>query len=68
MTYNDTPYTLELVRQRVTTDENGLTVLEPGISIGQIHGRYNSEAPKELVDHIQTMIDTANQEKEEQSA
>lgn len=68
LTYNDVPYTLELVRQRVTTDENGMTVLEPGIFIGQIHGRYNAEAPKELVDRIQTMIDTVNEEKEEQSA
>lgn len=68
LTYNDVPYTLELVRQRVTTDENGMTVLEPCIAINQIHGRYNAEAPKELVDRIQAMIDPINEEKEEQSA
>lgn len=68
LTYNDVPYTLELVRQRITTDENGMTVLEPCIHINQIHGRYNADAPKELVDSIQTMIDTVNDKKEEQSA
>lgn len=68
LTYNDVPYTLELVRQRITTDENGMTILEPRIHINQIHGRYNADAPKELVDNIQAMIDTVNEEKEEQSA
>ena len=70
LTYNDKPYTLELVRQRTTESEDGTITLEPCIAIGQIHGRYNADAPKELIDHIQAMIDTANEanEKEQQSA
>ena len=70
LNYNDKPYTLELVRQRTVENEDGTITLEPCIAIGQIHGRYNAEAPQELTDRIQVMIDTVNKnnEKEQQSA
>ena len=70
LNYNDKPYTLELVRQRTVENEDGTITLEPYIAIGQIHGRYNAEAPQELTDRIQVMIDTVNKnnEKEQQSA
>lgn len=69
LTYNDKPYTLELVRQRTTESEDGTITLEPCIAISQIHGRYNADAPQELIDYIQTMIDDVNNTKlEKQSA
>ena len=70
LTYENTPYTLELVRQRTVENEDGTITLEPCIAIGQIHGRYNVEAPQELIDCIQVMIDSVNEnnEKEQQSA
>lgn len=66
LTYNDTPYTLELIRQRTTENKDGTITLEPLISIGQMYGRYNAQAPKALHDHIQAIIDSVNEDKEKE--
>ena len=60
LTYDNTPYTLELVRQQTAENENGALTPKPLIAIGQIHGCYNAEAPKELHKRIQTIVDNVN--------